>query len=42
MHNSKDNCWINIGKKVYDVTNFIDEHPGGAESFLDLKNGEDG
>ena len=26
-HNTKDNCWIVIHNNVYDVTNFLKEHP---------------
>lgn len=29
LHNSKDNCWLAIEGKVYDVTKFIPTHPGG-------------
>jgi hypothetical protein len=28
-HNSATDCWMVINDKVYDVTSFIDEHPGG-------------
>ena len=28
-HDKEDDCWIVINKKVYDVTKFVDEHPGG-------------
>ncbi|KAJ5218330.1 uncharacterized protein N7498_000429 [Penicillium cinerascens] len=31
-HNSADNgLYIIVDNNVYDVTNFIDEHPGGAK-----------
>lgn len=33
-HASRDSCWIVVNGKIYDVTNFIDEHPGGAKSLL--------
>jgi len=33
--------WIIIDQKVYDVTSFVDDHPGGVEAFLSLR-GEDG
>ncbi|KZT42955.1 cytochrome b5 [Sistotremastrum suecicum HHB10207 ss-3] len=33
-HTSKDNLWILLHKKVYDVTKFVDEHPGGDEVML--------
>ncbi|MBU0731705.1 cytochrome b5 domain-containing protein [Patescibacteria group bacterium] len=29
QHNTPENCWIAINNKVYDVTNFIESHPGG-------------
>lgn len=28
-HNHKGSCWIIVEGKVYDVTDYIDEHPGG-------------
>lgn len=34
-HRSKDSCWMAIEGKVYDVTNFLDEHPGGEDFLLD-------
>ena len=27
-HNSKDDCWVIIHGKAYDVTDFMPEHPG--------------
>jgi len=29
QHSTRDNCWIGIEGKVYNVTTFIDKHPGG-------------
>ena len=33
-HDSRDSCWVIIKGKVYDVTEFLDEHPGGAAIIL--------
>ncbi|RGB37148.1 cytochrome b5 [Rhizophagus diaphanus] len=35
QHNTKASLYISIKGKVYDVTKFIDEHPGGEEVLLD-------
>uniref|UniRef100_A0A7S3Z3U1 Cytochrome b5 heme-binding domain-containing protein n=1 Tax=Lotharella globosa TaxID=91324 RepID=A0A7S3Z3U1_9EUKA len=35
-HNTKDDCWVIIDGKVYDVTDFIEMHPAGAQIILDL------
>ncbi|KAK4339434.1 hypothetical protein RND71_040896 [Anisodus tanguticus] len=33
-HNKKDDCWLVISGKVYDVTSFLDDHPGGDDVLL--------
>ncbi|OIV93882.1 hypothetical protein TanjilG_05585 [Lupinus angustifolius] len=33
-HNHKNDCWIIVNGKVYDVTPFLDDHPGGDEVIL--------
>ncbi|XP_073054705.1 cytochrome b5-like [Primulina eburnea] len=33
-HNSKKDCWLLINGKVYDVTKFLDDHPGGDDVLL--------
>jgi len=33
-HSTKDNLYILLHEKVYDVTKFIDEHPGGDEVII--------
>lgn len=53
LHNKEDDCWIILGDEVYDVTPFLNEHPGGSnillmyggknciEEFQDIGHGED-
>lgn len=36
VHNSGSNCWTVIGGSVYDITPFIDAHPGGSGTVLPL------
>ncbi|KAI1860371.1 uncharacterized protein JN550_011523 [Neoarthrinium moseri] len=33
-HCTRDSCWVVIHGKVWDVTNFLDEHPGGVGLIL--------
>lgn len=33
-HNSENDLWLVVDGKIYDVTKFINEHPGGREPFL--------
>ncbi|XP_010524689.1 PREDICTED: cytochrome b5 [Tarenaya hassleriana] len=33
-HSTKHDCWLVIDGKVYDVTKFLDDHPGGDEVLL--------
>eukprot|EP00638_Chattonella_subsalsa_P010286 CAMPEP_0117758472 /NCGR_PEP_ID=MMETSP0947-20121206/15401_1 /TAXON_ID=44440 /ORGANISM="Chattonella subsalsa, Strain CCMP2191" /LENGTH=126 /DNA_ID=CAMNT_0005578671 /DNA_START=139 /DNA_END=519 /DNA_ORIENTATION=+ len=41
-HNSEEDVWIVIGNaktggpKVYDVTKYLNDHPGGGEMLLDV------
>lgn len=34
-HKDGKSCWIAIHDKVYDVTRFLEEHPGGEEVLLE-------
>ncbi|KAG6512815.1 cytochrome b5-like [Zingiber officinale] len=34
LHATKKDCWLSIHGKVYDVTAFMEEHPGGEEAIL--------
>ncbi|KAL5108211.1 Cytochrome b5 [Taenia crassiceps] len=36
-HKSENDCWIVIHDKVYDVSKFLDQHPGG--DFVILESG---
>ncbi|XP_054808942.1 cytochrome b5 isoform X2 [Prosopis cineraria] len=40
QHNTKGDCWVVIEGKVYDVTSYLDDHPGGDEVVL-LATGKD-
>jgi len=31
-HNSPDDCWVVVDNQVWDVTDFLEEHPGGSTS----------
>ena len=41
MRNSKNACWSIIDEKVYDLTRWIDSHPGGP-SYIQFICGKDG
>ncbi|KAK6349018.1 hypothetical protein TWF730_009778 [Orbilia blumenaviensis] len=40
-HDTKESMYVVIDDKVYDVSKFVDEHPGGEEVMLDVA-GQDG
>ncbi len=33
-HNKAEDCWIIVHNKVYDVTKFLSEHPGGKKGTV--------
>ena len=35
-HNTPQDCWVALHGKVYDLTEFAEEHPPGAQSIYDL------
>ncbi|XP_026668586.1 cytochrome B5-like protein [Ceratina calcarata] len=34
-HDTADNCWVVIHDFVYDVTDFVESHPGGSDVILE-------
>ncbi|KAJ5450379.1 Ceramide very long chain fatty acid hydroxylase SCS7 [Penicillium daleae] len=34
-HNNAKSCYITLGRNVYDVTEFVEDHPGGGDLILD-------
>jgi L-lactate dehydrogenase (cytochrome) len=32
-HNTPEDCWIVVDGKVWDITDFAPEHPGGGKSM---------
>ncbi|KAF3928470.1 hypothetical protein ABW20_dc0105792 [Dactylellina cionopaga] len=34
-HSSKKSCYVTLGVKVYDLTDFLPDHPGGDDLILD-------
>lgn len=41
LHCSKQDLWFAKDGKVYDVTKYVEEHPGGEDVLLDVA-GKDG
>jgi uncharacterized membrane protein len=35
-HDTQADCWVAIDGGVYDLTSYIDQHPGGAQRILNL------
>uniref|UniRef100_A0A803JF16 Cytochrome b5 n=1 Tax=Xenopus tropicalis TaxID=8364 RepID=A0A803JF16_XENTR len=40
QHNNSKSTWILIHNKVYDVTKFLEEHPGGEEVLREQAGGD--
>ncbi|EAN93525.1 putative cytochrome b5-like protein [Trypanosoma cruzi] len=40
-HTKEDDLWLIINKKVYDITKFVDQHPGGVDTLTGAA-GKDG
>lgn len=36
LHNKQSDCWSYMGEKVYNLTSWMSEHPGGAEIMLEM------
>ncbi|MGV8141177.1 MAG: cytochrome b5 domain-containing protein, partial [Candidatus Woesearchaeota archaeon] len=36
LHNSEDDCWISYDGNVFDVTDYVPMHPGGASKIVPL------
>lgn len=34
-HKSSKSCYVTIGNKVYDITQFLGDHPGGEDLILE-------
>ena len=41
QHNSKSDCWVIFGAKAYNVTAYVNKHPGGAAAFDSTTCGHD-
>uniref|UniRef100_A0A914VFM6 Cytochrome b5 n=1 Tax=Plectus sambesii TaxID=2011161 RepID=A0A914VFM6_9BILA len=40
QNNTNKLAWVIIDNKIYDVTKFLDEHPGGCEVLLEQAGGD--
>ena len=36
QHNTDTDCWVVIDNKVYDITEFVSEHPGGKQILVNV------
>ncbi len=35
-HSTQADCWVAVDGNVYDLTAFVDQHPGGSEKIIEL------
>lgn len=35
-HNNEGDCWMVVHDKIYDCTNYLNDHPGGVEIMTDV------
>lgn len=40
--NTRKQCWITYNGNVYDVTEFLEDHPGGDDLILNVAGGDVG
>ncbi|CDW80177.1 cytochrome b5 [Stylonychia lemnae] len=40
-HSAEGDCWLLIEGKVYDVSPYMDKHPGGSDILLANASGQD-
>ena len=33
-HTTENDCWVILYDKVYNVTNFLNDHPGGKDAIM--------
>lgn len=39
-HNTRKDCWCSLKGYVYNLTSYLDVHPGGAETILKCAGGD--
>ena len=35
-HNSQNDLWLTINNKVYNITEYLNDHPGGGDVLIDV------